>query len=207
MGYARRPAAAAAPSNDIFTDVPSITNVSKHVIQLTTTDPIKDRAYILPMALRETLDKQIDNMLAIGIIEESTAAYASPVVMVREPDGTKQMSVDNRKLNCVTVFDPELMPTAEEIFAKLSGDRFFSKFDLSKGYWQVPVREKDRDFTTFICHRRLLRFRFMPFGLVNAPATFSRLMRRVLRNSQNTDNYLDDVLADTLDWTRHLAAL
>jgi len=47
----------------------------------------------------------------------------------------------------------------------------------------------------------------MPFGLVNAPATFSRLMRRVLRNTQSTDNYLDDVLAHTPDWPRHLAVL
>jgi len=77
--------------NDIFTDVPSITNVSEHVIQLTTTEPIKGRAYTLAMALRETLDKEIDNMLAMGIIEESTAAYASPVVMVGKPDGTKQV--------------------------------------------------------------------------------------------------------------------
>jgi len=85
---------------DIFTDVPSITNVSEHVIQLTTTKLIKGRAYTLPMALRETLDKEIDNMLAIGIIEESTAAYASPVFMVGRPDGTKRVCVDYRKLNC-----------------------------------------------------------------------------------------------------------
>jgi len=108
-------------------------------------------------------------MLAMGIIEESTAAYASPVVMAEKSDGTKRVCVDYRKLNCVTVFDPEPMPTAEEIFAKLSDDRFFSKFDLSKGYWQVPEREQDRDFTTFLCHRGLFRFRVMPFGLVNAP--------------------------------------
>jgi len=143
----------------------------------------------------------------MGIIEESTAAYASPVVMVGKTDGTKRVCVDYRKLNCVTVFDPEPIPTSKEIFAKLSGDRFFSKFDLSKGYWQVPVRKEDRDVTTFICHRGLFRFCVMPFGLVNAPATFSRLMRRVLRNSLNTDNYLDDILAHTPDWTQHLAAL
>ena len=47
----------------------------------------------------------------------------------------------------------------------------------------------------------------MPFGLVNAPATFSRLMRRLLRDSFGLDNYLDDVLAHTPDWTRHLATL
>jgi len=92
-------------------------------------------------------------MLAMGILEESTVAYASPVVMVEKPGGTKRVRVDYRRLNCVTVFDPEPMPTVEEIFAKLSGDRFFSKFDLSKGCWQVPVREQDRDFTIFICQR------------------------------------------------------
>jgi len=113
------------------------------VIQLNSSEPIKGKAYSLPHALREILDKEIDNMLAMKIIEESTAAYASPVVMVEKPDGTKRVCVDYRRLNCVTVFDPEPMPTAEEIFAKLSGDRFFSKFDLSKGYWQVPVREQD----------------------------------------------------------------
>ena len=47
----------------------------------------------------------------------------------------------------------------------------------------------------------------MPFGLVNAPATFSRLMRRVLRDSQGLDNYLDDVLTHTPDWSRHLTTL
>jgi len=47
----------------------------------------------------------------------------------------------------------------------------------------------------------------MPFGLVNAPATFSRLTRRDLRESQHLDNYLDDVLTHTPDWERHLSAL
>jgi len=192
---------------DIFTDVTSITNVSEHVIQLNSTEPIKGRAYSLPHSLRETLNKEIDNMLATGIIEESTAAYVSPVVMVEKPDRTKRVCVDYRRLNCVTVFDPEPMPASKEIFAKLSGDRFFSKFDVSKGYWQVPMREQDRDFTTFICPRGLFRFRVMPFGFVNASATFSRRMRRVLRNTQSTDNYLDDVLTYTPDWPRHLAAL
>jgi len=47
----------------------------------------------------------------------------------------------------------------------------------------------------------------MPFGLINAPATFSRLTRNVLRNNQGLDNYFDDVLAHTPDWPRHLATL
>ena len=62
-------------------------------------------------------------MLAMGIIEESTAAYASPVVMVEKPDRTKRVCVDYRRLN-FTVFDSDPMPTSEEICAKLSGDGF-----------------------------------------------------------------------------------
>ena len=127
---------------DIFTDVSSITDLREHRIQLTTSDPNKGKAYSLPHAMRETLNKEIDNMLAMGVIEKSCAAYASPVVMVKKPNGSTRVCIDCRKLNSATVFDPEPMPTAEKIFAKLAGDQYFSKFDLSKGYWQVPVREK-----------------------------------------------------------------
>jgi len=124
---------------DIFTDVPNVTNAGEHTIELTTAEPIRGKAYSLPLALRDTLEKEIDNMLAMNVIEESSAAYASPVVMVKKPDGSTRVCVDYRKLNSVTIFDPEPMPTAEEIFAKLEGDRFFCIFDLNKAYWQVPV--------------------------------------------------------------------
>jgi len=40
----------------------------------------------------------------------------------------------------------------------------------------------------------------MSFDLVNAPATFSRIMRQLLRDSSDLDNYLDDVLAHSEDW-------
>ena len=63
--------------------------------------------------------------------------------MVKKPDGSTRVCVDYRKLNQATVFDPEPIPSADEIFAKLAGDKFFSKFDLTKGYWQVPMREED----------------------------------------------------------------
>jgi hypothetical protein len=47
----------------------------------------------------------------------------------------------------------------------------------------------------------------MPFGLVNAPATFSRIMRKLLNNAQNLHNYLDDVLAHTIEWSQHILVL
>ena len=55
-------------------------------------------------------------MLASGIIEPSTASHASPIV-VKKPDGSNRICIDFRKLNKITVFDPEPMPQMSDIFA------------------------------------------------------------------------------------------
>ena len=106
-----------------------------NTIQLTSTKPIRSKAYPLPFALRESAGKELDFMLASGVIEPSTAPYASPIVVVKKPDGSNRICVDFRKLNKVTIFDPESMPQMQDIFAELSGSRYFSKFDFCKGYW------------------------------------------------------------------------
>lgn len=146
-------------------------------------------------------------MLASGVIEPSTAAYASPIVVVKKVDGSNRICVDFRKLNKVTIFDPEPMPQMQEIFAELSGNQYFSKFDFCKGYWQVPMLEEDKDLTTFVTHKGLFRFTVMPFGLVNAPATFSRIMRKLLNGLRDIHNYLDDVLEHTGRWSEHIERL
>ena len=192
---------------DIFSDVPGRTNLVRHRIQLTSNVPVRKRPYPVPYAMRQELDKEIDDMIRLGVIEPSTAAYASPMLLVRKSDGSNRPCVDFRDLNQITVFDAEPMPQADEIFAKLAGDKFFSKFDLSKGYWGIEVEPESRDCTSFITHRGLYRFVTMPFGLVTAPSTFSRAMRKLLDHSQNLDNYLDDVLCHTVGWPDHLSSL
>ena len=192
---------------DVFTDVPKVTNLGQHSIELTCTEPIRGRAYPLPFALRDVVDQELDSMLARGVIELSTSPYASPIVVVKKSDGSIRVCVDYRKLNKITIFDPEPMPQMRDIFAELSGTQYYSKFDFCKGYWQIPMREKDKDLTTFITHKGLYRFTVMPFGLINAPATFSRIMRKVLKGLKNHHNYLDDVLEHTRGWSDHVTSL
>lgn len=67
-----------------------------------------------------------------------------------------------------------------DMFPKLTGHRYFTKIDLSKGYWQVELTDSAKPKTAFRTGKGLFQFKVMPFGLVTVPATFSRLMRKVL---------------------------
>ena len=63
----------------------------------------------------------------------------------------------------------------------LKGARIFSTLDLKSGYWQVPIKEEHKNKTTFrTSYGKLYEFNRLPFGLCNAPATFSWLMDNVL---------------------------
>ena len=143
----------------------------------------------------------------MGIIERSDSPYTSPIVLVNKRDGTNRFCVDFRKLNKITVFDAEPIPSQEEIFTRLANDHYFTKLDLSKGYWQIPVHPEAREKTSFVSPSGLYQFRMMPFGLVNAPATFSRMMRSLLHGISQVDNYIDDILIHTSTWEMHMKIL
>ena len=101
----------------VMTDAPGRTNLAYHEIKTTSTEPIRSKPYPLPYALRETVNREIDDMLRLGIIERSDSPYASPIVLVKKRDGSNRFCVDFRKLNKITVFDAEPIPSQEESFS------------------------------------------------------------------------------------------
>ncbi|PIK39425.1 hypothetical protein BSL78_11912 [Apostichopus japonicus] len=94
-----------------------------------------------------------------------------------------------------------------EIFSELSNDKYFSRIDLTKGYWQVEMTQSAKEKTAFVTPDGLWQFKTMPFGLVGAPAVFTRLMRTILRDVPNVVNYLDDILIHTETWDEHVECL
>lgn len=193
--------------SDVFTDIPGTTHLVEHDIQLSTTEPLRIKGYPIPFHSQPVVKEEVEKMLELGVIEPSNAPFASPIVIIRKKDNSIRFCIDFRKLNRVTVFDAEPMPNMEEMFARLSKYRYFSKIDLSKGYWQVPLAEHAKPMTAFETSQGLFQFRKMPFGLVNAPATFCRLMRKVLKDLDHSDSFIDDILVSTVTWPEHVVAL
>ena len=106
-------------------------------------------------------------------------------MLVKKKDNTIRICPDYRKLNKITLFDPE---------PKMEGARYFTKLDPSKGYWQIPMCKEDIHKTAFVTPDAHYEFTRMPFGLVNAGATLVRGMRKVLDGIPNVGVYIDIIL-------------
>ena len=193
--------------SDILTDLPGKTDLIEQTIKLTTSDPVRSKPFPVPVAVRQVIKQEVDTLLRMGVIEESSSAYASPVVLVRKKDGTNRFCIDFRKLNAITVLDSEPIPNMDDIMSNLSKAKFLSKIDLSKGYYQIPIAKADREKTAFATPDGLFQFKVLPFGMVNAPAVFSRMMRRLLYGLDNVVNYIDDILIFSDSWESHIDSL
>ncbi|GFO21313.1 Zinc finger protein [Plakobranchus ocellatus] len=130
----------------------------------------------------------------------SSAIPAASVTVIEDLE-------DYRRLNKLTIFDPQPMTPPSDIFQGMEKDQYFSKIDLSKGYWQIPVRKEDIPKTAFVtmdCHYEFLR---MPFGIMNSGATLTRAVKKLLCGMDNVVDYIDDLLIHTETWEAHMKTL
>ena len=152
---------------------------------------------------REKEKTEIDRMLRAGVIEPTSAEWASSVVLVPKKDGTMRFCVAYRKLN---VRDSYPLPRMHECIDSLGDATVFTTLDCTSGYWQVEIAERDRDKTTLASHSGLYRFLSMPVGLKNAPATFQRAVNIILScvKWETALVYLDDVIVYSQTVTEHM---
>lgn len=80
-----------------------------------------------------------------------------------------RLCVDYRRLNAVSCMDAYPMPRVDDLIDQIGGAKFITTLDLSKGYWQVPVREQDRPKTAFTTPQRLFQFRICTLDCKDLP--------------------------------------
>ncbi|PAA55822.1 hypothetical protein BOX15_Mlig019225g1 [Macrostomum lignano] len=198
---------------DVFTTKQTsskLTTVVEHEINTENARPIKIPPRRLPPHLQPEVDRQVNELLEKGQIEEAQSPWCFPLVCVKKKSGEMRMCVDYRKLNEVTVKDAVPMPRVDDALEAVHGAKIFSTMDLHSGFWQVGVRPQDQDKTAFaVPHRGQFRWKVMPFGLVNSPATFTRLMAAVLDKQmwKTCLVYIDDLLVWSTDVDEHLRRL
>ena len=186
------------------------TDTTEHVIELTKSEPFKERFRRIAPPLVEEVRLHIQEMLDGGAIRPSQSPWCNAVVLVRKKDGSLRFCIDFRKLNDRTKKDSYPLPRLQESMDALVGARVFSSVDLKSGFWQVKMAENSRQYTAFtVGSLGVYEFLRMPFGLCNAPATFQRLMQNTLGELNLTYAliYLDDVVVFSKTEEDHLTRL
>lgn len=199
-------------NKDLFDDKLSLPGNAQnvtHSIQTNTAKPINQAPYRAGPKERLVIQEQVDDMMRKRVIVPSKSAWASPIVLVPKKDGSIRFCIDYRRLNAVTQKDVYSLPRIDDYLSVLHNASWFSTFDLTSGYWQIPMSPEDQDKTAFVTHNGLYEFKVMPFGLCNAPATFQRFMDIVLAGIKwkTLLVYLDDIIVFSKNFDDHLTDL
>ncbi|KAE9082005.1 hypothetical protein PF007_g22439 [Phytophthora fragariae] len=168
--------------------------------------PIKQQPHRVSLAEREVMEAEVQQYLELNLIRPSNSPWASPVLMIRKPDGGIRFCIDYRRLNAVTVKDCYPMPLIDDILDVLGDAQLFSTMDIASGYWNVPIHPDSVSKTAFTCKYGLYEWLVMPFGLCNAVPAFERLMETVLVDLKWRIRlfYLDDCVIFSKDFPSHL---
>ena len=128
------------------------------------------------------------------------------MVSIRKKNGDIRICIDFRNLNKASQKDNFPLPTMEQILQSVAGSELMSFLDGFSGYNQILVHPDDRLKTTFITKWGTYAYQKMPFGLINARATFQRAMDIAFKGLINKTVvvYLDDITVFSKKKSNHL---
>lgn len=141
--------------------------------------------YSMSLEQLDALKTYLKEALEKGFIVPSSAPFASPVLFARKADGSWRFCVDYRKLNERTVKNRYPLPLIDETLRQLGRAKYFTKLDIRQAFHRIRMSPESEEMTSFRTRYGQFKYRVMPFGLCNGPATFQAFI-----NSQIFE-YLD----------------
>jgi len=180
--------------------------VKPHTIELTDNTPIWQRHRKFPDPVDDEIEKHCDQLRGYDIVRHSSSDWSAPIVPVRKKDGSLRICIDYRKLNNVTKQLRFPMPNVADSIYSAYGMKYFTKLDVVKGFYQVPLAEESKKYTAFSTARNHYEFNRISFGLKNSGVAFQQNMQQILTNfpSKNVIIYIDDILIMTHTFDEHL---
>ena len=153
----------------------------------------------------DEIKKEIHDPLHKGHIWMSSFPCGSPIVLLQKKDGTWRLCIDYRVLKEINVYNRYPIPQIDDLQDQLKGIKCFRNIELNFRYDQVPIKPSDVWNTAFEAKEFLFEWLGMPFGLMNYPATFIRLMDDILQPFTNSFVvvYLDDIMIFSHTWEEH----
>ena len=159
----------------LFPDIPTKTDKIYHDVIVEDSKPIKQHPYRMNPLKQKYPQDEVKYLLENDFIEPSQSNYSSPCILVPKSNGTYRMCTDYRKVNSVTKTDSFPIPRIDDCVDKVGNSKYVTKFDLLKGFWQVPLTDRANEVSAFATPNGLYQYKVMPFGMKILLQRFSDL--------------------------------
>jgi transposase InsO family protein len=180
-------------------EVEELSVYTKEVVRLTLREgavPKCFQARKVPLAMEDEVRAELQRMVDEGVIVEETdpSDWCSPLLVRRKPNGKLRVCMDPRYLNSFLKRATYALPEVECVFPRFRGAKFFSKMDMTAGFWQVMLDSASSKMCTFSTPFGRFRYLRLPFGIAPAPELFHRIVGDVLKGMEGAMHFVDDVL-------------
>jgi len=169
--------------------------------------PVARAPYRVAQREADAIDQYFEKLVTEGKVRPSFSPFAAGVVVVEKKSGELRPCVDYRALNSMTVPSMYPLPTVHELIEKGDGAAYQGIFDLKSAFHQVPMHSDSIELTATVIKNRHVEWLVMPFGLMNAPRHFQRVMDDVIRGLEGTFAYMDDLRVFAKTFPRYLECL
>jgi hypothetical protein len=192
----------------IFSEVSGLGRVKNYYMDIELkpgATPIKSKAYRFSWEDQEELERSIQELLDLDVIEPSEGRYASPCFFIPKKTGEKRLVMDYRRLNQNIVQDYYPIPNIEELIDHVSGSTVMSSMDCTQGFFQLTLNPRHKEYTGFITPIGTFRYKVLPFGICLGPACYQRMMNTILKDyiGKFCVIFLDDVLCFSKNMEEH----
>eukprot|EP00253_Pinus_taeda_P025272 PITA_25272 len=161
-------------------------------------------------SLKEIVKEELQTLLDVGFIHPiSYYEWVSPLVLFPKKNGKWRICVDYKELNKATNKYHFPLPFTEKFLDGLAKYKFFSFLDGFSGYNQIRINPEYQDKTTFTCPWGIFSYKFLPFSLCNALATFQREVLSIFAElvHDSMEIYMDDLTPNGCDFLEALSNL
>lgn len=157
--------------------------------------PVKQSPRRIPLALREDLKKELQEMVEQGVITEEPGytEWISNITIVKK-NGKLRVCLDPTHLNRALKDTKQQLPTLDEMLPELNKAKVFSTLDAKKGFWMIQLSEQSSKLTAFWTPFGKFRYLRLPFGISTAMEIFQKRMLEVTSGLKGVYVLADDML-------------
>ena len=158
----------------------------------------------IPLHWEEKVHKDLQRDVALGVIEpvplNTPVTWCSRMVVVPKHNGEPRRTVDLQALNKASVRQTHHTKSPFMLASNVPAGKIKSVVDVWNSFHSVPIREEDRDKTTFITPFGRFRYRVSPQGYLASMDGYTHRFSLITKDIKNKETIVDD----TLTWSDSL---